>query len=202
MNPILHGNAPHDLLLVIAIRSGDLRAFDQLMNRYSDPVFYLILKMVNYKEVAKELTVESFEKAFINLHQYEQQFAFGSWLFRIAHNHTIDYLRKKNTDDKYVVSRSDDPKFRQSAGPDNFLSDTDNPEEALIKDENKITLRKFISGMKPLYRIPLEMRYFGECSYSEIASELNLPVGTVKMQLFRSRKLLCQLLKNSEISYS
>ena len=202
MNPILPGNASHDLLLVIAIRSGELRAFDQLMNRYSDPVFYLILKMVNYKEVAKELTVESFEKAFINLHQYEQQFSFGSWLFSIAHNHTIDYLRKKNADDRYVVSRSDEAKFRQSAGPDTHLSDADDPMEALIKDENKITLRKFISGLKPLYRIPLEMRYFGERSYSEIASELNLPIGTVKMQLFRSRKLLHELLKNSEISYS
>ena len=202
MNSILQAEEPRDLVLVFAIRSGDLRAFDQLMNRYSDPVFYLILKMVNYKEVAKELTVESFEKAFINLHQYEQQFAFGSWLFRIAHNHTIDYLRKKKAVDRYIVSRSDDPKYRQSAGPDNCVSEADNPEEAFIKDENKLTLRKFISAMKPLYRIPLEMRYFGERTYSEIASELNLPIGTVKMQLFRSRKLLYQLLKNSKISYS
>jgi len=202
MNSLLHGNEPHDLLLVVASRSGDLRAFDQLMNRYSDPVFYLILKMVNLKEVAKELTVESFEKAFVNLHQYEQKFAFGSWLLRIAHNHTVDYLRKKNTAEKYVVSRSDDPKHRQSTAPDNYLSDADNPEEAFIRDENKIALRKFISGMKPEYRVLLEMRYFGERSYSEIASELNLPIGTVKMQLFRSRKLLHQLLKNSELGYS
>jgi len=202
MNPILQGDAPNDLLLVLAIRSGDLKAFDQLMNRYSGPVFCLILKMVNYKKVAKVLTVESFEKAFINLHQYEQQFAFGSWLLRIAHNHTIDYLRKENITSRYVVSRSDDPKFSHSAGPDNYLSDEDNPEEAFIKDENKIKLRKFISGMKPVYRIPLEMRYFGERTYSEIATELNLPIGTVKMQLFRSRKLLHQLLKRSEISYS
>jgi len=202
MNPIPPLEAQHDLVLVFAIRSGDLRAFDQLMNRYSDSVFYLIKKMVNYKEVAKELTIESFEKAFINLNQYEQQFAFGSWLFRIAHNHAIDYLRKKNANEKYVVSRSDIPKFRQSADPDNYFSDTDNPEESLIKDDKSITLRKFISDLKPRYRIPLEMHYFGECTYSEIATELNLPIGTVKMQLFRSRKLLYELLKNSEISYS
>lgn len=100
MNPIPPLEAQHDLVLVFAIRSGDLRAFDQLMNRYSDSVFYLIKKMVNYKEVAKELTIESFEKAFINLNQYEQQFAFGSWLFRIAHNHAIDYLRKKNANER------------------------------------------------------------------------------------------------------
>ena len=199
MDPLSTQNAPHDLLLVYAIRSGDLKAFDQIMTRYSDPVFVLIRKMVNYKEVAKVLTIESFEKAFINLHQYEQQFAFGSWLFRIAHNHAIDYLRKKNADERYVVSRSDDPKFRLSGVAENYLSDTDNPEEALIKDEKSITLRKFISDLKPRYRIPLEMRYFGEYSYSEIATELNLPIGTVKMQLFRSRKLLYALLKKNEI---
>ena len=202
MNPIHSTEASHDLLLVYAIRGGDLKAFDQLMSRYSDPVFSIVLKMVNYKGIAKVLTVESFEKAFLNLHQYEQQGGFGSWILRIAHNHTIDYLRKKKVDNRYFVSRSDDPKFRHSSGADTLPSDADNPEEAFIKDEDKLTLRRFISGMKPVYRIPLEMRYFGERSYTEIATELNLPIGTVKMQLFRSRKQLHQLLKNSKISYS
>ena len=195
-------NAKHDILLVLAVRSGDVNAFEQLMTRYSDSIFFMILKMVTLKMVAKELTLETFEKAFINIHQYDPQYTFSSWLFRIAKNHAIDYLRRKKLNNTSYSIYYDDDMALKTELQERVRSDIANPEEALIRAENSVRLRKLIAELKPRYRIPLELRYFGEYSYSEIASELNLPIGTIKIQLFRSRKVLYQLLKRGEISFS
>ena len=113
----------------------------------------------------------------------------------------IDYLRRKKIADNYLFFPLRDFKGQEEKYRDKFCECTDNPEEALIKDENGVILRKFVSGLKPAFRVLVELRYFGQYSYSEIASELKLPVGTVKVQLFRSRKELLQLLKKSEIGY-
>jgi len=201
INPNLSENARYDAQLILNARLGVENAFVQLMSRYKDAIYYMILKMVNNKTDAEDLTIEAFEKAFINIHQYEPNFAFTTWLFCIASNNTIDFLRRKR-----VVSV---PFGSPNATTKNFGTDflynirapADNPEEALIKEQNSRFLHKAISSLKPRYRILLEMRYFKEYSYSEICKELNLPLGTVKVQLFRSREMLYQLLKDAEISY-
>ncbi len=198
MNPKLSGNAMHDLKLILSVRSGDNRAFEQLMSRYGSAIYFLILKIVKFKEIANELTTDVFEKVFINIHQYDSDFAFSSWLFRIAHNHAVDHLRRKKVIDCVLVPS--DAKIEDDNYQDTAWSSLDNPEEALIKYENAIILRKMVSHLQPRYRVLLEMHYFGEYSYSEMSSELNLPIGTIKVQLFRSRKVLFELLKNSEIS--
>lgn len=199
MNQNLSANARRDANLVVAVRTGDDKAFKQLMNCYTDVIYFMILKIVNHKPLAKELTIESFEKAYINLNQYEPRFAFSSWLFSIAHNHTIDHLRKKKLNDGYFINTVLAYDGLECQVQEKVSSSLDNPEEALIRVENARLVRKLVSDLKPQYRVLLEMRYFEEYSYSEIASELNLPVGTIKVQLFRSRKLLYELMKNSEI---
>ncbi len=199
MHSNLSENARRDSTLVIAVRTGNHKAFKQLMNCYTEMIYFMILKMVNFKPLAKELTIEAFEKAYINLHQYESQFAFSSWLFSIAHNHTIDHLRRKKVNDVFFITTQTDRKGLESQVHETVSCSTDNPEEALIRLENAQIVRKLVADLKPQYRLLLEMRYFNEYSYSEIASELNLPVGTIKVQLFRSRKLLFELIKNSEI---
>lgn len=201
INPNLSENAKHDAELIIAARSGVEKAFAQLMKRYKEAIYFMLLKMVHNKTDAEDLTIEAFEKAFINIHQYEPQFAFSTWLFCIASNNAIDHLRKKR-----VVSVP----YEASAGNDknvgidycfNLHANSDNPEDEFIKKQNARLLRKAVSALKPRYRTLLEMRYFKEYSYSEICAELNLPLGTVKVQLFRSREMLYDLLKNTEISY-
>jgi RNA polymerase sigma factor (sigma-70 family) len=201
MNPNFSANAQRDAKLVVAVRTGDDKAFKQLMNCYTDVIYFMILKIVNIKPLAKELTIEAFEKAYINLHQYEPLFAFSSWLFSIAHNHTIDHLRKKKINDGFFINTAVEYNGLELQAQEKVSSSLDNPEEALIRLENARLVRKFVSDLKPQYRVLLEMRYFEEYSYSEIASELNLPLGTIKVQLFRSRKLLYELLKNSEICF-
>ena len=200
INPNLSENARHDAELIIAARSGVEKAFGQLMGRYKDAIYFMLLRMVKNKLDAEELTIEAFGKAFTNIQQYEPQFAFSTWLFRIASNCAIDHLRKKR-----VVTVP----LELSAGADkgvgieynyNIRANSDNPEETFIKEQNAILLHKSVSSLKPRYRTLLEMRYFKEYSYAEIAEELKLPLGTVKVQLFRSREILFDLLKNTEMS--
>lgn len=200
INPNLSENARHDVDLVIAARSGDQKAFAQLMKRYKDAIYFMLLKMVNNKTDAEDLAIEAFGKAFTNIHQYEPHFAFSTWLFRIASNNAIDYLRKKKA---VIVPLEPTVGNGKSIGIEynyNIRTDSDSPEEAFIKRQNSILLRKAVSTLKPRYRTLLELRYFKEYSYAEIAEELNLPLGTVKVQLFRSREMLFDLLKNTEMS--
>jgi len=199
INPNLSDNARRDVELVILARKGDEKAYALLLSRYRDAIYYMLLKMVNNKLDAEDLAIEAFGKAFANIHQYEPQFAFSTWLFRIASNNAIDYLRKKR-----AVTVPLEPVFdNKSVGVEynyNARSDFDDPEESFIRAQNSKLLHKAVSSLKPRYRLLLEMRYFKEYSYSEIAEELKLPLGTVKVQLFRSREMLFELLKNTEIS--
>ena len=199
INPNLSENARHDLELVLAARSGNEKAFTQLMKRYKDAIYFMLLKMVYNKEDAEDLTIEAFGKAFTNINQYEPQFAFSTWLFRIASNNAIDHMRKKRVSTiPFNTSTGRDP----HSGADynfNVASEADNPEDAYIRTQNAKVLHKAVKSLKPRYRTLLELRYFNEYSYSEIAEELNLPLGTVKVQLFRSREMLLEIIKKTEI---
>lgn len=200
INPNLSENAKHDVEFVNAARLGDQKAFARLMKRYKDAIYYMLLKMVSNKTDAEDLTIDAFGKAFANIHQYEPQFAFSTWLFRIASNNAIDHLRKKK-----VITVSLDPIIGNDKNTGieynyNIRADSDTPEETFIKGQNAKLLRSAVFKLKPRYRILLELRYFKEYSYAEIAEELNLPIGTVKVQLFRSREMLFGLLKNTEMS--
>lgn len=199
-NSNLTENARHDADLVMAARSGDEKAFSKLMSRYKDAIYFKLLKMVDHKIDAEELTIETFGKAFINIHQYESQFAFSTWLYSIAFNHALDHLRKKRIITVPLESKFENGEWIRVEYDDNLRTSSDNPEEELIKKQNAILLHKIISCLKPKYRKILEMRYFKEYSYNEISDELNLPLITVKVHLYRSREILHALLKSNDIA--
>jgi RNA polymerase sigma factor (sigma-70 family) len=199
VSPNLSGNAKKDIELVEAARAGNEKAYADLMRRYKDAIYFMLLKMVNNRTDAEDLAMEAFGKAFTNIHQYTPQYAFSTWLFRIASNNAIDFLRKKRA----VTVPLETTSGEKGVGGEynyNIKSETDNPEEDFIRQQNAMILRKMVAKLKPRYRTLLELRYFREYSYDEIAQELNLPLGTVKVQLFRSREMLFELLKNSEMS--
>lgn len=200
ISPNLSENARRDVGLVIAARSGDQKAFAQLMKRYKDTIYFMLLKMVNNKTDAEDLAIEAFGKAFTNIHQYEPQFAFSTWLFRIASNNAIDHLRKKKAVTVPLEPTIGNDKSIGIEYNNNLRSEFDSPEDALIKEQNAKIMRKAVATLKPRYRTLLELRYFKEYTYAEIADELNLPLGTVKVQLFRSREMLFDLLKKTEMS--
>lgn len=194
MNPNLSDKAKYDYKLVQAAIDGDERAYAELMDRYKDAIYYMLLKMVNNKNDAEDLTIEAFGKAFKNIGQYTPNYAFSTWLFKIATNNCIDFIRKK----KANIISIDHTDEESDITPPSLQSSTPDPETDMIKNQKVKLMRGVVNKLKPRYRQLIELRYFKEYSYEEIAQELDLPLGTVKAQLFRARELLFNILKNKD----
>ncbi len=141
--------------------------------------------MTNNPVDAEDLTIEAFGKAFKHLQQYTLEYAFSTWLFRIAANNCIDYLRKRNRI-QYTSEINPGEKNRKGFAS-NLPSPNPGPEEIIIAKQKIKLMREVVEKLKPHYRMLVEMRYFRELSYEEIAVELDLPLGTVKAKLFRAR---------------
>ncbi|MDX1283617.1 MAG: sigma-70 family RNA polymerase sigma factor [Draconibacterium sp.] len=195
---ILSEKARQDYELVKAALSGDDKAFARLLNRYKDAIYFMLLKMVNNRSDAEDLTLEAFGKAFKNLHQYSPTYAFSTWLFKIASNNCIDFLRKK----KGVHISIEMNEQNENGEQVKLKSKELDPEEKLIRMQKAILLRKVVRRLKPRYQNLVELRYFREFSYEEIAKELNLPLGTVKAQLFRAREMLFKMIESTEIGHN
>lgn len=187
-----------DLLVVNRAKAGEQAAFAELLDRYRNQVYYMLLKMVKNTDDAEDLTIEAFGKAFHSIHQYSPNYAFSTWLFRIASNNCIDFLRKKR-----VVVTSIDHSYTNSDGDSvkiQVVGDQPDPEEAFMKQQKVKTMRAVVDKLKPRYRELIVKRYFEELSYQEISDDLNLPLGTVKAQLFRARGFLANIMENTKDS--
>ncbi|QGY45143.1 sigma-70 family RNA polymerase sigma factor [Maribellus comscasis] len=193
----LSEKARQDYVLVLDALKGDEKAFARLLSKYKDAIYFMLLKMVNNRSDAEDLTLEAFGKAFKNLHQYSPTYAFSTWLFKIASNNCIDFLRKKKGVHISIENTSD----QNENGEQLRLKSKDpDPEEKLIRQQKAILLRKVVRRLKPRYQTLVELRYFREFSYEEIAKELNLPLGTVKAQLFRAREMLFKMIESTEMA--
>ena len=182
-------------LVVKATKFNDQQAFSDLMDRYKDSIYFMLLKMVKNKDDAEDLTIEAFGKAFNSLKQYTPNYAFSTWLFKIASNNCIDFLRKKK---KKIMSI--DNSIENKDGDELVIelkSDARTPEQETIRDQKIEVMRMYVKKLKPRYETLVEMRYFKEMSYEEISTELGLPLGTVKAQLFRAREFLYNLMKHN-----
>ena len=207
----LSEKALYDYKVVKRAITGDEQAYAELFKRYKDSVYFMILKMVNNRTDAEDLMFEAFEKAFTSLNYYSPQFAFSTWLFKIASNNTIDFIRKKKA--KIVSLDKDDINPDDRGYINSVPADVLNPEEETIRKQRAEFMREKVAMLKgryrklielryfeEYYRKLIELRYFEEYSYEEIAQELAIPLGTVKAQLFRARELLLYILQNSEIA--
>ena len=192
----LSDKAKQDLVLVEEAKKGKQAAYAELMDRYRDSIYFTMLKMVKNTDDADDLTIEAFGKAFNRLEQYSPSFAFSTWLFKIASNNSIDFIRKKR-----IQVTSMDSGFSNSDGESiqiDARSTGLNPEETIIQGQRIDHMRLLVSKLKPKYRELVEKRYFEEMSYEEIADEMNLPLGTVKAQLFRARDFLASMLDKTK----
>ncbi len=187
--------ARRDYQLVCRAREeGDQRAYADLMHMYREPIYLMLLKMTNNPTEADDLTIEAFGKAFASLHLYTPTHAFSTWLFSIATNNCVDFIRRKRLQTIYlddIRTTSDDEVWEYP-----IPSEANNPEETVIHQQRVQMLRQVVQQLKPRYRRLVELRYFEEHSYEEIAEELGLPLGTVKVQLFRARDLLQNILRD------
>lgn len=185
-----------DSELVQRALQGDERAYTELLRLYRESVYYMMLKMIGNKDDAEDLTIEAFGKAFKRLVSYDTSWAFSTWLFKIASNNCIDQIRKKKKQKNPI---SIDSSYSDDDDESNIDLEADvlNPEEKLMRGQRIKEMHRIVEQLKPKYRLLVEMRYFKELSYEEISEELELPLGTVKAQLFRARELMHEILKHT-----
>ena len=183
-----------DFELIGRAKTGDQKAYADLMKRYKKSVYHTLLKMVRNVDDAEDLTIEAFAKAFRNLDKFDPKFTFSTWLFRVATNNCIDFIRKKKLETMSISSG-----FIDDSGSEVAMDLRDfnpNPQEDVIKGERMEIVRHIVDKLPPRYQTLVRLRYFQELSYEEIAKELSAPLGTVKAQLHRARELLYDLVKD------
>ncbi|MBR4136221.1 MAG: sigma-70 family RNA polymerase sigma factor [Bacteroidales bacterium] len=180
------------LLLRKAIDYNDQKAYAELVSLYQDSIYYLMMRIVKNSDDAEDLTQETFGKAFRNLHAYSPQYAFSTWLYRIAVNNSIDYIRHKNNSPQCV----DDDLFSLSSEQmiDRSSSNhTKTPEDEVIDKQRSSMLRTAVQRLPEKYRKVVELRYYDELSYEEIAKDLNISLSNVKIQLLRAKAMLSDM---------
>ena len=179
-----------------AVNEHDEQAYAMLMERYKKPVYHMILKMVRNVDDAEDLTIEAFTKAFKNLYKFKKDYTFSTWLFRIATNNSIDFIRKKKLD-----TMSLNTGYQDESGANVTIDVKDknlNPQEEAIKAQKIELIQLFVTKLPAKYQRLVRLRYFKELSYEEIARELEAPLGTVKAQLHRARELLQDLIRSKK----
>ena len=182
-----------DLELIKKALSGEQSAYDRLLKKYQPLISNLVFRMIYKKEDTDDLVQEAFIKAFNALDKYDMQFSFSTWLFKIATNNCIDYLRKKKLStfsiDKEITTDEDNMQFE--------IPDCDYiPDKNILDAERKKILEEAINSLPAKYRSVIELRHKEEMDYEEIAKKLKLPLGTVKAHIFRGREILYKCLKD------
>ena len=182
-----------DIILIDEAIAGKQDAYQKLMTNYRQLIYNLIFRMIRNKEDVQDLTQEAFIKAFNSLDKFDKQFSFSTWLFKIATNNCIDYLRKKKLNtfsiDKDIGTEDDDFQFE--------IPDTETiPDRNILDTERKKILEEAIESLPNKYKSVILLRHRDEKDYEEIAKKLKLPLGTVKAHIFRGRELLNKYLKD------
>lgn len=190
----LSDKAKRDYEIISRALKGEQQAYTEIMSLYKDSIYFMLRKMVKNEIDAEDLTIETFGKAFKRLQQYTPQHAFSTWLFKIATNNCIDFLRKNRAQTVSLESNGTD----EDGNDYGFqIADTElTPEEEAIQNQKVKLMHEVVASLKPRYRKIIELRYFEEYAYDEIAEEMKIPLGTVKAQLYRAKELLFEILKN------
>jgi RNA polymerase sigma-70 factor (ECF subfamily) len=183
-----------DVLVKKAI-GGNEEAYKKLVDKYQRALYFHILKMIKDKEQVEDLVQETFVKAFDNLNTYSTNYAFSTWLYRIATNHTIDYLRKK----KLKTLSIDEPMKTKDGEMEMQLPDESaSTDRSIIRKQRQKIVQNAIKGLPEKYRKVIQLRHMEEKSYKEISDILDRPLGTVKAHIFRAREMLYKELKDKK----
>ena len=175
-----------DRELVERVLGGDTAAFEYLFDRYREAIHRLFVQRTGDTDDADDLLQETFVKVYVNLHRYRAEYTFGQWLYTIARNTFIDYVRRRQ-DDLPIDERFTAP-----------ASSAPTPEESVINSQQQKQIEHCLGELAPRYRQLIRMRFFEEYSYEEIAAKLSLPLGTVKTRIHRAREQMCRLITRGE----
>lgn len=181
-----------DQQLVAESTGGDAIAFEHLFNRYRNSIYQLYSqKLTGYGEDVEDLLQDTFIKVYLNLHKYDPEYTFGQWVYTIARNTFVDYIRRRRDDLSIDILQQGNPQIAPSA-------QAPNPEESFISTQQQAMLTKHLEKMNSRYRKLIELRFIKEYSYEEITSELRLPMGTVKTRIHRAREQLYRIIEQSK----
>ena len=189
-------NKEEDIKLIRKVKSGDESAFEAIVKKYKKTLQYTILNIVKDEKVAEDITLETFMKVFTNIQNYNEEYSFSTWLFTIATNLAIDYTRTK----KHIRFKTHDSDS-DSNQTGIYLETIENksvesPEASLINENQKKILLKLMNKLRPDYKKIIELRFFEEMSYKEIAEELGINISMVKTKLHRAKKQLKNIFKD------
>ncbi len=190
----LINNSNEDAEVIIRILDGEVNAFGILQKKYKRVISSLIRKMIKDEDDIDDLVQETFIKAYRALDRYQSSYSFSAWIYRIASNTCIDFLRKKRLN---IIS-IDQPIGTIDEEDGLFFEIEDNsyqPDVEFINNERKAALYSAIDSLPEKYRLIIKLRHEEELDYNEIALKLDMPLGTVKAHLFRARKMLLDDLK-------
>lgn len=180
-----------------ATLQNDQGAYAALMERYWRPLHFTMLKLVQASSDADDLTIEAFAKAFRQLHTYTPQYSFSTWLFKIATNNGVDYMRRQRSAllslEATLNEQNDEPSATTQLQA--LCTDEPDPEEQYIVTQRNHLLRELLEQMSDRYRQVIELRFFEELSYEEMAARLEIPIGTIKSNIHRAKELLYDVLK-------
>jgi RNA polymerase sigma-70 factor (ECF subfamily) len=171
-------------------KKGDQVAFTFLLDRYWNEVYGFMLKRTENETDSEDITIETFSKAFDKIATYNPEFQFNTWLIAIGKNVHIDMLRRRKSSLFVDLNNDDDHPAYDVA--DTTLS----AEDELIRQQNLASLLNCIKQLKPHYQEVIQLRYFQELSYQEIADILEEPLNNVKIKLLRAKKLLADVITN------
>ncbi|MBG50639.1 MAG: RNA polymerase subunit sigma-70 [Pseudozobellia sp.] len=169
--------------------SGNQIAYSSLLDRFWNGVYGFQLKRTENENDAEDITIQTFSKAFDKLHTYDNNYEFKTWLIAISKNIHVDLIRKRK---KSVEIGENQDSVKK------VLDDAPSAEDLLITEQNLANLLLHIKKLKPHYQEVINLRYFKELSYADIAEELNEPINNVKVKLLRAKKLLAQVIKGTK----
>jgi len=170
-------------------KEGNQTAYKDLLNLYWGDVYRFILAKCQNDYEAEDLTIKTFSKAFDKIVQYDSKYAFKNWLLSISNNLFIDYLRSQKNHIKAVDIENE--KILK------IVDETPSSEDKLIQEQHLAELLLYIKKLKPHYREVINLRYFQEYTYKEIAEELDEPLNNIKVKLLRARKLLSEMIQQA-----
>lgn len=175
--------------LIEKAKNKDQKAFNALLNRYWSDIYRFQLSKSDDEDEAEDITIKTFSKAFDKIHLYNSRYNFKTWLISISKNIFLDHLRKQRTD---IISIN-----KKESEAYKIFDETPSAEDQLIIEQNLAQLLNYIKQLKPNYQEMINLRYFREMSYKEMANYLNEPMSNIKVKLLRAKKLLAEIIEKS-----
>lgn len=170
-------------------RKGNQSAFNYLLDKFWNSVYGFQLKRTQNEYDAEDITIQTFSRAFDKIGTYDNSYSFQTWLFTISKNIHVDLIRKKKSSIRSQTTNEEDEKVYKIA------DDAPSIEDSLITEQNLAQLLRDIKKLKPHYQEVINLRYFQEMSYKEIANTLGEPMSNIKVKLLRAKKLLAQIIE-------